>query len=111
VAWLVREGDVLASAEVAHGFRARTGGLLGRDRDSVTGALVFRPCRQVHTLGMRFPIDVAFCDRDGVVLRTCTVAPWRVTRVVWRSALVIEATAGALERWGLRPGDKIEVRE
>jgi uncharacterized membrane protein (UPF0127 family) len=102
---------VLASAEVARGFRDRTVGLLGRDRDSVTGALVFRPCRQVHTLGMRFPIDVAFCDRDGVVLRTCTVAPWRVTRVVWRSGFVVEAAAGALERWDLRPGDKIEVRE
>jgi uncharacterized membrane protein (UPF0127 family) len=111
VAWLVREGDVLASAEVARGFRGRTVGLLGRDRDSMTGALVFRPCRQVHTFGMRFPIDVAFCDRDGVVLRTCTVAPWRVTRVVWRSGLVIEAAAGALERWGLRPGDTVEVRE
>jgi hypothetical protein len=111
VAWLVREGDVLASAEVARGFRGRTVGLLGRDRDSVTGALVFRPCRQVHTLGMRFPIDVAFCDRDGIVLRTSTVAPWRVTRVVWRSGFVVEAAAGALERWGLRPGDKVEVRE
>ena len=102
---------MLASAEVARGFRGRTVGLLGRDRDSVTGALVFRPCRQVHTLGMRFPIDVAFCDRDGVVLRTSTVAPWRVTRVVWRSGFVVEAAAGALERWDLRPGDKVEVRE
>ena len=102
---------MLASAEVARGFRGRTVGLLGRDRDSVTGALVFRPCRQVHTLGMRFPIDVAFCDRDGIVLRTSTVAPWRVTRVVWRSGFVVEAAAGALERWGLRPGDKVEVRE
>ena len=102
---------MLASAEVARGFRGRTVGLLGRDRDSVTGALVFRPCRQVHTFGMRFPIDVAFCDRDGVVLRTCTVAPWRVTRVVWRSGFVVEAPAGALERWDLRPGDKVEVRE
>ena len=111
MAWLVREGDVLASAEVARGFRARTVGLLGRDRESVTGALVFRPCRQVHTLGMRFPIDVAFCDRDGVVLRTRTVAPWRVTRAVWRSGFVVEAAAGAFERWKLRPGDKVEVKE
>ena len=102
---------MLASAEVARGFRGRTVGLLGRDRDSVTGAVVFRPCRQVHTLGMRFPIDVAFCDRDGIVLRTGTVAPWRVTRVVWRSGFVVEAAAGAMERWGLRPGDKVEVRE
>ena len=112
MAWLVREGDVLASAEIARGIRQRTEGLLGRrDPGEVTGAFVLRPCRQVHTLGMRFPVDVAFCDRDGVVLRTVTVAPWRVTRLVWRAGFVVEAAAGAFERWNLRPGDKVEVKE
>jgi hypothetical protein len=111
VAWLVREGDVLASAEVASRARERMQGLLSRDRASMTGVLVLRPCRQVHTLGMRFPIDVAFCDREGVVLRTATVPPWRVTRVVWRSGFVVEATAGSFERWHLHEGDTIEVKE
>jgi len=112
VAWLVREGgDVLASAEVAHGIRERTVGLLGRDPGSVTGALVIRPCRQIHTLGMRFPIDVAFCDREGVVLRAVTVPPWRITRPVWRAGFVVEAAAGSFDRWRLRTGDTIEVKE
>ena len=47
----------------------------------------------------------------GVVLRIQTVAPWRVTRVVWRSGFVVEAAAGAFERWQLRPGDTVEVKE
>jgi uncharacterized protein len=112
MAWLVREGDVLASAEVARGWRERAQGLLGqRDSAEVTGALVLRPCRQIHTLGMHFPIDVAFCDPGGVVLRTRTVAPWRLTRVVWRSGFVVEAAAGAFDRWQLRPGDTVEVKE
>jgi hypothetical protein len=113
MAWLVRQGsEVLASAEVARGIRERTQGLLGRRHsDDVQGALVLRPCRQVHTLGMHFPIDVAFCDRHGVVLRTVTVAPWRVTRVVWRSGFVVEAPAGAFDRWQLRAGDTVEVKE
>jgi uncharacterized protein len=109
MAWLVREGDVLASAEVARRARERTHGLLGRE--AVTGAFVLRPCRQVHTFGMRFPIDVAFCDQDGVVLRTMTVAPWRVTRVVWRAGFVVEAAAGSFDRWQLRAGDTVEVKE
>jgi uncharacterized protein len=111
MAWLVREGDVLASANVARGMRERTVGLLGREPGSVGGALVLRPCRQIHTLGMRFPLDVAFCDREGVVLRTVTVAPWRVTRVVWRSGFVVEAAAGSFERWHLHAGDTVEVKE
>lgn len=107
--WLVRDGDVLASVEVPGWPGQRARGLLGRD--NLEGALVLRPCRQVHTLGMRFPVDVAFCDRSGVVLRVATMAPWRVSRVVWRSSFVIEAAAGAFERWGLRPGDQVEVKE
>jgi uncharacterized membrane protein (UPF0127 family) len=111
MAWLVRDGDVLASADVARRAVERTVGLLGRDQASMTGALVLRPCRQIHTIGMRFPIDVAFCDRSGVVLRTRTVPPWRVTRVVWRAGFVVEAAAGSFERWHLQPGDTIEVKE
>ena len=107
--WLVREGDVLAAAEVAATARARRRGLRGRG--GVEGAFVLRPCRNVHTVGMRFTIDVAFCDRDGVVIRTCCLRPWRLSPVVPRAALAIEAPVGAFERWNLRLGDKIEVKE
>lgn len=107
--WLVRDGEVLAAAEVARTRRERARGLLGRD--GFTGALVFRKCRQVHTFGMRFDIDVAFCDADGIVLRASTLHRRRMSALVWRSAFVIEAEAGAFERWGLRVGDRVEVKE
>jgi uncharacterized membrane protein (UPF0127 family) len=106
--WLVRDGDVLATAEVARDAHARRRGLLGRD--SFSGALVLRPCRHVHTLGMRFPIDVAFCDVHGRVLRTSTLSPWRLSPIVRKSAFVIEASAGSFDRWGLRTGDQVELR-
>ena len=91
MAWLLRDGEVLASLEVADSRRARSRGLLGRS--GVEGALLLRPCRSVHSLGMRFSMDVAFCDDDLQVLR-----------------VVIEAEAGAFARWGLRPGDVLEVK-
>jgi uncharacterized protein len=108
VAWLLRDGEVLASLEVAGSRRARSRGLLGRD--GVEGALLLRPCRSVHTVGMRFPIDVAFCDNELQVLRVVTMPRHRLSRLVWRSRAVIEAEAGAFARWGLRPGDKLEVK-
>ncbi len=107
--WLVREGDVLAAAEVAATRRERRRGLRGRDH--FEGALVLRPCRSVHTAGVRFSIDVAFVDGDGVVLRTCCLRRWRLSPFVLRSRLVIEAPSGAFERWRLRVGDKVEVEE
>jgi uncharacterized membrane protein (UPF0127 family) len=107
--WLVRGEDVLAAAELALTRRERRRGLLGRD--DLDGVLVLRPCHQVHTFGVRFPIDVAFCDRDGFVLYTCTLARWRVSKPVLRSHFVVEARGGALDRWKLRPGDVVEVSE
>ena len=69
--WLVRGDDVLAAAEVAVTRGQRRRGLTGRD--ALDGVLVIRPCRQVHTFGMRFPIDVAFCDRYGFVLHLASI--------------------------------------
>jgi hypothetical protein len=34
----------------------------------------------------------------------------RVSRLVWRASAVIEAEAGAFDRWKLRPGDELEVK-
>ena len=106
--WLVRGDDVLAAAEVAVTRRGRARGLMGRE--DLEGALVLRPCRQVHTFGMRFPIDVAFCDRYGFVLHRVTMQPRRASRLVWRSYFAIEAPAGSFERWKLEPGDVVEVK-
>jgi uncharacterized membrane protein (UPF0127 family) len=107
--WLLRDGEVLASLEVAHTWRERGKGLLGRD--GIEGALLLRPARSVHTVGMRFPIDVAFCDRDLVVLRVVRMPRHRLARPVWRAHAVIEAEAGAFARWELHPGDQLEVKE
>ena len=108
MAWLVRDGDVLAAVEVAETGRARRRGLM--QRDGFDGALVLRPCRNVHTVGMRFAIDVAFCDAEGVVLRTATLPPWRISPYVRRAAFVVEAEAGAFDRWHLQRGDRLELR-
>ena len=107
VAWLVRDGDVLASAEIASTRRTRRTGLLGRN--GLEGFLVLRPCRQVHTVGMRFPIDVGWCAGNGEILRTTQLRPGRISRFVWRSRFVIEAEAGAFECWKLVAGDIVEV--
>ena len=106
--WLLREGEVLAALDVAHTVRARTRGLLGRD--GYEGALLLRPASSVHTLGMRFPIDVAFCDRDLTVIATVCMPRFRLGRPRLRARSVLEAEAGAFERWRLQVGDRLDVK-
>ncbi len=105
---LVRGDEVLAAVEVATSMAARSRGLLGRD--GIDGALLLRPAMSVHTLGMRFAIDVAYCDADLVVLAITRMARRRLGRPRIRARSIIEAEAGAFERWNLRPGDHLQVR-
>jgi uncharacterized membrane protein (UPF0127 family) len=108
MAWLVTEGRVLASVEAPAGRRERARGLLGRDGHE--GALVLHRCRWVHTIGMRFPIDVAYLDSHGVVIRVVRMRRNRVGLPVPRSRTVVEAEAGAFGRWGIRLGDVLELK-
>ncbi len=73
--------------------------------------MVLTPCRWVHTIGMRFPLDVAYVGEDGVVLKAVRMGRHRLGMPVPKAAWVIEAEAGAFERWGLAIGDVVEVRE
>ena len=98
---------MLASVEVAESYRDRLRGLLGRT--GIAGAMLLRPARSVHTIGMRFDLDVAYCDADLVVLETVTMRRRRIGRPRPRARAVLEAQAGAFERWRLRPGDHLEL--
>lgn len=93
--------------EIAASYRARTRGLLGRD--GIVGALLLTPATSVHTVRMRFSIDVAHLDRRLRVLSVRTMPPGRVGRPRFRARHVLEAEAGAMADWGLRPGTRLTI--
>jgi uncharacterized protein len=62
-------------------------------------ALLIRPCSSLHTFGMRFPVDVAFADADGTILRVIRDVPPRRVRRCPRAAVALEAHAGELSRY------------
>jgi len=71
-------------------------------------ALIFERCRAIHTVGMRFSIDVAFVDRGWrVVALRADVRPGRMLLPTWRAWGVVELAAGSLARAGVRVGDQL----
>ncbi|MEA2447680.1 MAG: uncharacterized protein QOK47_1317 [Actinomycetota bacterium] len=73
-------------------------------------ALVLDPARQVHTFGMRFNIDVIFCDDEwNVVHLVRRMRPGRITRWVRHGRRVIELPGGAVPQ-ALSAGDRLELR-
>ena len=89
------KGVVLAEAvETAFDSRSRRTGLLGRDALGEDAVLAIAPSNAVHTIGMRFPIDVLFITRTGrVTRRVQRLRPLRVAASLPAFA-VLEFAAG-----------------
>jgi uncharacterized membrane protein (UPF0127 family) len=105
---LINERTSMAVAsivELAVTRAARRRGLLGRDALDVSAGMMLAPCVSVHTAFMRFPIDVVFVDRDGVVRKIVRdLKPWRIAASP-RAYAAIEIAAG-IER-DVAPGDRL----
>ena len=82
-----------------------------RGRQGWDGALQVEGVRRVHTVGVKFPIDVAFLSTDLTVVRVARLKPWRLALGGRGVRSTVETEAGSFERWGVRVGDQLEVRE
>lgn len=104
-------GCVLASqAQLAARYRERLIGLLGRNSLRAGEGLALVPCSSVHTLMMRFAIDLVFLSRDLCVLRMLpAVRPFRIPPPVSGSHLVVELPAGTLARQHVAIGDSFVI--
>jgi uncharacterized protein len=93
-------------------FLSRFVGLLGTAAIEDGEGLWIVPCRSVHTLGMRYPIDVAFLDARGVVVGILEgFPPNRVGRVFRGARGALELRSGILAATGTVPGDRLEFEE
>jgi uncharacterized membrane protein (UPF0127 family) len=104
---VLRAPGAAVPLRVAASYRARTRGLLGEE--GIAGALLLTPASSVHTVRMRFAIDVAYLDRRLRVLAVRTMVPGRVGLPRLRARHVLEAEAGAMAGWGVRRGAVLEA--
>ncbi len=102
-----RDPRPLCRLLIAQTARSRARGLLGKDQFG--DALLLTPCRSVHTIGMSMIIDVAYLDRDDLVLDIATMPPGRIGRPRLRARSVVETAAGRFAEWNVRPGDTLRA--
>lgn len=91
---------------IASTWPDRIKGLLGADPSAEI--LLLTPCRSIHTFGMGFPIDVAFIDREGVVLRAKRSVPSCRMLKQADAYAVLERCSLPRARWFQR-GDRIGI--
>lgn len=87
-------------------------GLMGRNASEFLAGrgLLIVPCHGVHTMGMRFAIDVLYLDRENIVVYMASnLKPWRFAPVMRRAVSVLELPGGTIQSSGTLAGDKIEI--
>jgi uncharacterized protein len=107
-----RETFVATDTSVADNYLRRLVGLLGKSRRWANNGsgLWIVPCKGVHTIGMMFPIDLIFLDKDHeVVYLEEHVRPFRISKVSLKSFSVLELPVHTIYRTGTRVGDRMEI--
>ena len=93
---------------VAEWWWQRLRGLLGRPRLQPGEGLLLTPCRAIHMTGMKYPLDVAFLDRqDTVVAVYPGIAPGTRTRWHASARSALELPVGTLTATGTQIGDSL----
>jgi uncharacterized protein len=105
----ISRGKSLADrARLARSFGARLAGLLLTSRLDPGEGLWLVPSSGVHTMGMRYEIDVLFLDRDNVVTGCRpSMAPWRTAVSPAGTHSCVELPAGTIVRTGTACGDRL----
>jgi uncharacterized protein len=107
-----RQTYLATALAVADTHWTRLRGLLGlASSDFRNGyGLWITPCRGIHTMGMRFPIDVVYLDHSLTVIHVeRDLQPWRFAPIRMRAASVLELPCRTAGETRTVVGDRIEV--
>jgi len=105
-------GTTLADrAGIADTSSKRKTGLLKHSKLETGEGLWIVPCEAVHTIGMKFPIDVLFLDKKRRVLKIRHGMPrWRFSGSLFAHS-VLELPSGAAAATETAPGDQLEFEK
>ena len=107
-----RQAYLATRLRVAETHWSRLRGLMGAKAANFCAGegLWIVPSHGVHTLAMRFPIDVLYLDSDKVVVYARpNLKPWRVAPVNIKAASVLELPNNTLHSTGTVVGDRVEI--
>lgn len=94
----------------ADNFVTRLVGLLKRTNLAPEEALWLSPSKGIHTIGMKFPIDVVFLNRDNFVVGLISgMAPYRISGIRFNAFSVLELPNSTIRKSRTEIGDQLKI--
>ena len=101
---------ISTDAQKTKKLRDRIFGLLGKPRLQDNEALIMHPCFLVDTFFMKYPIDVAFVNRNQTIVALYkNLKPYRMTGLHLTATQAIEWPQGTIEKWNLTVGTPLKI--
>src|SRR5436309_10428990 len=107
-----RETFVATEAVLADSYLRRLVGLLGKTRRwaQLGRGLWIIPSRGVHSIGMLFPIDLVFLNKEKKVVHVEEhFRPFHISKVSLKASSVLELPPHTIYRTGTQVGDVLEI--
>ena len=107
---LTRGSEIAARVRRADRAWSRLVGLLGRSSLAEDEGLLLTPCTSIHTLFMRFPIDILYLNRERAVVKAVKdLRPFHVSACLRGAHSLLELPVGAIEASGTQVGDRLAL--
>jgi len=95
----------------ANSFLTRLVGLLGTKVPFTEKVLYIKSCSGIHTVGMKYPIDVVFLDKNSKVSRLYeSLKPNRMTGIRMKDHGVLEFPPGTIINFKIAKGDILRIK-
>jgi uncharacterized membrane protein (UPF0127 family) len=107
---VTRQTTLVTHGQAAESLWTRLVGLLRHAHLESGAGLLLRGEISIHTLGMRFPIDVLFLDRASTVVYLIrAMPPLRASPFIWQARDILELPAGTIDQTHTSVGDTLQI--
>jgi uncharacterized protein len=92
-------------------FLERAGGLLFRPKLNINELLLLKPCSSIHTIGMKYDIDIIYLSKKGEILKIIkNLKPLKFS-ICFRANMVLEFASSELRIFNFKLGDQVVIRD
>lgn len=109
---LMNGDEIARRVSFANNFMKRLTGLLFKKEIDEEEGLLISPCSQVHTIGMKFSIDLVFLSKCGEVIGIePSVSPGKISPLFRKCHQVLELKSEMIEKKGIIKGSQITFKK
>jgi uncharacterized membrane protein (UPF0127 family) len=104
--------QILTNIRVADSVFSRMKGLIGKSNLNENHGLLIKPCKQVHTFFMKFPIDCIFLNGVGEVVYIIEgLTPWEISKYIPIAEEILETPHGTVSTYSISIGDRLTFKD